>query len=418
MESSFKATQAAWRFYANDSVTLPGLAGPLLAAAAEAVPAACDRYVLVAADWCNLHLNGHAAKADRVELAHTQDLGYELFTALALGDRDGSPIAPVCLDLRAADGVHTTRADKPVRVQSSLDGLTPVFDHVAALPALAGKTPVVVFDREADSVKHFRAWDRRGHRFVVRANDAPRVEYGGVHQPLGAVADALRPRLTRARAVEFKGRPATQFVCEADVVLRRPARSQRVDKRTGKPVHKNRKGAPLTLRVVVSEVRDDAGKVLARWLLLTNLPPTGPAGVDAATVAVWYYWRWRIEGYHKLLKGAGQQIECWQQESAGAFAKRLLVAAMACVVVWRLARDTRPEAAELRTALMGLGGRQVKRGKAGPAFTAPGLLAGLELLIRMFHVMEHHDVNALRRLVRTILPDLFPEKPRRQGEDV
>ena len=29
----------------------------------------------------------------------------------------------------------------------------------------------VVFDREADSVKHFRAWDRKGHRFVVRANN-------------------------------------------------------------------------------------------------------------------------------------------------------------------------------------------------------------------------------------------------------
>lgn len=91
---------------------------------------------------------------------------------------------------------------------------------------------------------------------------------------------------------------------------------------------------------------------------------------------------------------------------------------MACVVVWRLARDNRPEAAELRTALMGLGGRQVKRGKAGPAFTAPGLLAGLELLIRMLHVLENHDINDLRRLVTTVLPDLLPPKARRKGEDV
>ena len=60
----------------------------------------------------------------------------------------------------------------------------------------------------------------------------------------------------------------------------------------------------------------------------------------------------RIENYHKLLKGAGQQVEHWQQETAAALARRLLVAAMACVVVWRLARDERPQAAELRGVLL------------------------------------------------------------------
>ena len=43
----------------------------------------------------------------------------------------------------------------------------------------------------------------------------------------------------------------------------------------------------------------------ARWLLLTNLP----ASVQAATVALWYYWRWRIESFFKLLKGAGAEFE-------------------------------------------------------------------------------------------------------------
>jgi len=57
---------------------------------------------------------------------------------------------------------------------------------------------------------------------------------------------------------------------------------------------------------------------------------------DAATVARWYYWRWRIESYHKLLKGAGQQVEQWQQESAAALARRLLVAAMAWTAAWAI----------------------------------------------------------------------------------
>ena len=30
----------------------------------------------------------------------------------------------------------------------------------------------------------------------------------------------------------------------------------------------------------------------------------------------WYYWRWKIESFFKLLKSAGQQLESWQQPSA------------------------------------------------------------------------------------------------------
>ena len=58
-------------------------------------------------------------------------------------------------------------------------------------------------------------------------------------------------------------------------------------------------GPPLPLRLVVTEVRDLKGRVLARWLLLTNVPA---ALADAATIARWYYFRWRIESLHKLLK--------------------------------------------------------------------------------------------------------------------
>ena len=50
-------------------------------------------------------------------------------------------------------------------------------------------------------------------------------------------------------------------------------------------------GSPLNLRLIISEVRVARGRVLAVWYLLTNVP----AEVDAATIALWYYWRWRIE---------------------------------------------------------------------------------------------------------------------------
>src|SRR5204862_823994 len=141
----------------------------------------------------------------------------------------------------------------------------------------------------------------------------------------------------------------------------------------GKAIHRNQPGEPLSLRLIISQVRDGKGKVLAQWLLLSNLTQT----VNAATIALWYYWRWRIESYHKLLKGAGQQIEQWQQETAAALARRLTVASMACVVVWHLARDQRPAAAELRSLLIRLSGRQMKRDANSRGFTEPALLAGL-----------------------------------------
>jgi hypothetical protein len=403
----FAAAQAAWRFYANGSVGLPQLAAPLLDLARAEAPGCCDSHVLVALDFCPLHYGSHPSKADRVALAHRRDLGYELLTALAVSDRDGSPVAPLCLELRAADGVHSTRAGRPLPPPSSLDGLGPVMRHVAGLLGGLGRTPVFVIDREADSVGHYRAWGKAGRRFVVRADDARNVLHGGTGAKLGAAADGLRDAgaLAFTRGVELGGKPARQFVGEAEVVLHRPARTHRVDPATGKARHRNVAGRPLALRLVVSEVRDGGGAVLARWLLLTNLPP----GVPAATVALWYYWRWRIESYHKLLKGAGQQAECWQQETAAALARRLAVASAAAVVVWKLARDQGPGAEQFRGVLVRLSGRQMKwaGGEGRVPFTEPALLAGLGVLLPMLELLRAHDVDDLRRLTDLALPGLL-----------
>ena len=396
----FAAVQAAWRFYSNERITLPELAEPLVECARADVDAACKAWLLVAFDWCNIHFCGHDFRTDRIPLAHKKDQGYELLTALAVGDREGSPIAPLCLDLRASDGVHSTRSSNPLTPVSSLDALEPVMGHVEELNL--GKSAVFIIDREGDSVGHYRQWVAAGRKFLVRANDRPQVLYEGQHQPLSQVADMLRKdrAFRHARPVLLKGKPAEQFVAEASVVLTRAARTHRVDPKTGKAKHKNISGPPLPLRLVVSEVRSAGGKVLARWLLLSNLP----ASINTETVALWYYWRWEIESYHKLLKGAGQQVESWLQQSAVALSRRLAVAAMACVVVWRLARDDSPPAAQMRDVLVRLSGRQIKRGKKARSFTEPALLAGLGVLISMLDYLRDHDLDDLRRLAEAMLP--------------
>ena len=63
--------------------------------------------------------------------------------------------------------------------------------------------------------------------------------------------------------------------------------------------------------------------MLARWLLLTNVPA---ALADAATIARWYYFRWRIESMHKLLKSAGWQLESWLQRDGQRLLIKLLLA--------------------------------------------------------------------------------------------
>ena len=391
---AFASTQAAWRFYANPRVALPQLAQPLIEATRTAVAHDNRHYALVVHDWSQLLFSAHQSKRDRAVLGSASDLGYELLTALVLSDRDGAPIAPVCQQLRAARGVYSSRSARVQPVPSQLDALAPAMRFVHRLRL--GKPTVHIIDREADSVAHYRQWARHQRLFLVRADGQRIVRHEGQERSLFEVVASLHRggAFRRSRAVLYHGRPAEQFVAEAAVVLERPAAPNR---RGGGGPRRRVRGAKLALRLVVSEVRDGGGQLLATWLLLTNVA----ASVPDAEVALWYYWRWRVESYFKLLKTAGLHLEQWQQETAAAVAKRLLVASMACVVVWQVARGESPAAAEARRFLVRLSGRQMKWGVEA---TEPALLAGLWMLLALVRVLEHHDLNDLSRMALSVLP--------------
>ncbi len=198
-----------------------------------------------------------------------------------------------------------------------------------------------------------------------------------------AVAQELA--FIKTRQVSYHGKTYWQWVAETEVTLTRPAKpSQKKSEKPSVP------GIPVAARLVVSRVLSEAGKVLAEWLLLTNV-----AKVDAATIALWYYWRWQIECFFKLVKSAGHHLESWQQESAPAIAKRLLVASMACVTVWAIAADKSRETAELRAFLIKLSGRQMRHKQA---FTNPALLAGLWVFLSMLEVTLAYSQEELDRL--------------------
>jgi len=88
------------------------------------------------------------------------------------------------------------------------------------------------------------------------------------------------------REVSYHGKAQWQWVAETNIVMTRKACVRKNQKRTTVA------GEPVAARLVVSWVMSDAGETLAQWLLVTNVQ-----GVEASEIALWYYWRWKIESF-------------------------------------------------------------------------------------------------------------------------
>jgi hypothetical protein len=397
-DRSFAAAQAAWRFFDNEATSLPVLAEPLLAYAREVVGTACARYVLVAQDWSDIGYCKHTSKADRIAVTHKKDLGYDLHTALLLSDTTGDPLVPAYVGLRAADGVHSTRRERPLPPRAHLSEAGRVMRYVDRL-GLA-RPAVHIIDQEADSVLHLRRWQRCKLTVLVRCDAIRLVLWQGREVLVSAIVSELAPEFRHVGEVSIRHQTAQQFVAETQVALHRPAKGWRTNK-DGRKRRVTIKGKTIRMRLVVSQIRDAEGALLAEWLLWTNLP----AEVAAETVATWYYRRWRIESYFKLVKSAGHHMENWQQESAAAVAKRLLVVSHACAIVWQLARSTAPEADAVRQLLVRLSGRLMNRKRP---FTEPALLAGFFALLTILDTLERYSIDELKRLAAFALPTFTP----------
>jgi hypothetical protein len=386
--SAFAATQAAWRFHANERVTLHALVEPLRAVGRQRVERSQAPFALLVHDWSKFRFQHPKGKRDRVQLTHKTDVGYEATAALLVSAEDGSPWAPMELHLKTAAGVLSTRPRAP----KDLAHLEQVLPTMKASRHWGLAKPLVhVIDREADSVDHYRRWDAAGFRFLIRGDDRS-VRWHGKPCLLSAISQERQRhgKFHHVREVSYHDGTAQLWVAETTVVLHRPAKKNVKDRRYARP------GRPLGLRYIVVQLRDEVGGVLAEWMLLSNV---SPAWATAEVLAFCYYWRWRIESFFKLLKGHGQQLEHWQQETGAAVARRLLVATMACVTVWHLQADESTEALELKSILIRLSGRQTKRSRP---HTAPALLAGLWVLLSMLALLEHCDLDRLKTLVAQV----------------
>ena len=107
LASSFSATQATWRFFANEKVTPTALVEPLRDFARQQIDEETP-YVLAVVDWSKIDYRKHKAKEDIVQLTHQYDVGYELTTQLLVDAQSGRPIAPIQSYLKTAEGYLTT----------------------------------------------------------------------------------------------------------------------------------------------------------------------------------------------------------------------------------------------------------------------------------------------------------------------
>lgn len=383
--SAFASTQAAWRFYQNPRVSLEGLAAPLVKEAIKSAQTQCENYALVAHDWSRINYAKHTSKQDTYAMTHKKDVGYELQSSLLISDRDGAPLAPIAHNLVTAEAVFSSY--KPTQTEKSLhlDELNERIEWIERQPL--DKKAVHIIDREASSVAHLRAWQALGAFWLIRSKNNAKVDYNGQSRSLKEIAECLT--FSNHGCIAFKNTQAHLQIAQTSVVISRKARPKRFIE--GKRVP-GVAGEPLHVRLIVSRVLSQQGECLAQWCLLSNVEQ-----VSANTLAQWYYWRWQIESFYKLLKSSGHHMEQWQQETGTAVAKRLMVASMACVYVWQLYTRTDTQANQFKQLLIRLSGRQMKRAKP---VTHQALLAGLWVFLSMMDAMNTYTLEELRTMER------------------
>ncbi|MGG2142622.1 transposase [Symbiopectobacterium sp. RP] len=351
-------------------------------------------YAPVVHDWSHLQFRTHNGKEERLKMTHGGDVGYELQTRLLVDAANGLPIAPLSQTLTDRVGCRSTLTEGLSESLTHMDALTADIARVESLDT--GKKLVHIIDREGDSIGHMRTLSSQGICWLIRGKEGHRAEWGGDTRKIGEIADDL-PFIANG-LVGWKGKKANMEIGETSVIITRTAKAKRKDKNTGRRV-KVQPGVALTLRLVVVRLTDTHGKFIGRWTLLTNVSNE----ITSAEVARWYYWRWGIESFFKLLKGAGHDVEKWLQRSAGALLRRLLIASMACVLVWRLQRAEGDDNVAARQLICRLSGRQQKRGRKE---SAPALLAGLSIQLNTLTLLADYTPEELAHFAMVVFNPL------------
>ena len=324
--------KAAYRLLSNGSVTMDHILEPHQATMVERCQ--LEGVVLAIQDTTSLNYQGHEATRGLVGIGGGGSKGVRgLWAHVGLAvNAAGRPLGLFSLDATYCDGDGAESAS--VRWQRGLDRAQ---ELARACPATR---VVTVCDREADMWALFVKATSQGAALLVRARRSTRrsvvVETGGKQDLWDHVA-AL-PRVA-GKTVEIAacGGKRARPTRKAELDLR----AGRV--KLAAPLRRARSAGrrePLdVLAVTATEPNPPAGKEPLHWVLLTT---EGSADAETAkTVVAWYERRWTIEEYFRVLK-TGTRIEERRLDHADDLRKCLAFDAItACHVfdLQRMARD-------------------------------------------------------------------------------
>lgn len=284
-------------------------------------------------------------------------------------------------------------------LSSQSDEVIPFLDHLEqaerAVDSVEKFLPerllTHLFDREFDDVKLLRHLAQR--RYVIRCRNLSRiVAVHGEKLSIGRHLESLK--LQQSGEVTRRFAQSTQtysmWIGETEATMTNPS-LRGVQKRKQKP----QPGAPLRVRVVVSELRQTGEKPL-RWVLLTNLTES------AISVLERYLERWKIERLFYFEK-VGFRLECWHQENAERIAKRLLLVQIAASAVYQISQATDDKSIQVMKSLAKLGGWcGRKQTPIGPTM----LMRGALLFLAAMQLIQLHSKRDLFAMARTLEPYL------------
>ena len=262
------------------------------------------------------------------------------------------------------------------------------------------KKAIHIIDREADSVLFVRELQDKNSLFLIRVRDNTKVYYND--KKIDIKQKDLSKELGIGKEVgivKYHKKQARLFVNECDITITRDYSKMTTDS-VGKKKLIKIPGMPVKARFIVSRVVNRYNKVLATWMLITNVDKQK---VDTKSIATWYYYRWNIESYFKLLKTTGFNLEKWQQEKPLALFKRLIVVAFSILLVFKLANSNDENAKKIREFLVKLSGKLMEY---GVEYTLPALLTGLWVFLRLMDVLNTfsiEELNALKNQAQDIM---------------
>ena len=386
-------SQAAWRFYNNDNVDILSLNDPIMEEVVKEINRRKGSFVLVPYDWSHVDYKKHTKKQEltsKKKKGDSKQIGYDLQSSLAL-DEKGNPLGALAQNLKSDLKVYSTYSDSVDMNATHLEELIErtrwVRDNLDI-----DKEIVDMIDREGDSIALMREYHKHNWRYLIRAKRNATVHLPKENRDVkqGELADELsngKYIKSIKHRVKNKREKVNIYVNEIDVEIRRDA-TKSVLQEDGTRKVISTSGETIKTRLVVERLVDMRGNIVAQWILLTNVSKD----VDSKTIGTWYYHRWKIESYFKLLKTAGFNLENWQQEKPEALFKRLLVVSYACLFVWKIQNSKDKNAPAVRKFLVQLSGRLIEKGKE---YTAPALLAGLWVFLKMMNVLKIYDIEKL-----------------------